>query len=128
MVSLSSPENRDQLIDEGITKAREQAIANGANPDTIKVIEKSVDPVPYVGEAGKFNVVNIYIKVVGDLLQNVDKKDNITAANPVVTNPQLRTDHSKIERTDNPHWPYESEEVKKLDKQFELPDPVISML
>jgi len=128
MASLSSPENRDQLIDEAITKAREQAIANGANPDTITVIEKSIDPVPYVGESGKFNVVNIYIKVVGDLLQNVDKKDDITAADPIVTNPQLPTDQGKIERTDNPHWPYETKEIKNLDKQFGLPDPVISML
>lgn len=125
MVSLSSPEDRDKLIDEAIAKATEQAIANGANPDTIKVIERSIDPVPYVGEAGKFNVVNIYIKVIGDLLQDDIKKVDVTT--PVVTEPQLVTDYSKIERMDNPHWPYENEEVKKLDTQFGMPDPMISM-
>jgi len=50
MVTLSADLTRDQLIKHSITQATDIAVANGADPSSIRVIEKSVDPVPYVGE------------------------------------------------------------------------------
>ena len=123
MVTLSADLTRDQLIERSITQATDIAIANGADPSSVRVIEKSVDPVPYVGEGG--NVVVIYIKVVGNLQQDYEKK-------PVDSKPDSSATTSSevpdpmVERKDNPHWPYENEEVLKLDKQYGLPDPTIS--
>ena len=123
MVTLSPDLTRDQLVEKSIAQATDIAIANGADPSSVRVIEKSVDPVPYVGEGG--NVVVAYIKVVGNLLQDIEKK-------PVDTKPDSSTIISSKapdempERKDNPNWPYENEEVLKLDKQYGLPQPVIS--
>ena len=107
MVTLSSDLTRDQVVERSIAKATDIAIANGANPSSVKVIEKSVDPVPYVGEGG--NVVVVYIKVVGDLQQDCEELPD-----------------QSLEKKDNPNWPYENEEVQKLDRQFGLPEPTIS--
>ena len=123
MVTLSADLTRDQLIKHSIAQATDIAVANGADPSSIRVIEKSVDPVPYVGEGG--NVVVIYIKVVGNLKQDDEKK-------PAASKPDISTTTSSeapdgaSERKDNPNWPYENEEVLKLDKQYGLPEPVIS--
>lgn len=123
MVTLSADLTRDQLIDRSIAQATDVAIANGADPSSVRVIEKSVDPVPYVGEGG--NVVVVYIKVVGNLKQDCEQKpvaskpDNSVTASSEVPDPML-------ERKDNPNWPYENEEVLKLDKQYGLPEPTIS--
>ena len=123
MVTLSADLTRDQLIDRSEAQATAVAIANGADPSSIRPIEKSVDPVPYVGEGG--NVVVVYFKVVGNLKQACEKKpvaskpDSSVTVSSEVPNPML-------ERKDNPNWPYKNEEVLKLDKQYGLPEPTIS--
>ena len=125
MVTLSADLTRDQLIERSITRATDVAIANGADPNSIRVIEKSVDPVPYVGEGG--NVVVIYIKVVGNLQQDYEKKPKPVASKPdssAMTNSEVSD--PMLEKKDNPNWPYENEEVLKLDKQYGLPEPTIS--
>ena len=123
MVALSSDLTRDQLIERSIAEATDNAIANGADVSSIRVIEKSVDPVPYVGEKG--NVVVVYIKVVGDLQQDTDKQ--LVTSEPVSsTTTSSEGANTSVERKDNPNWPYENEEVQKLDEQFGLPEPTIS--
>ena len=123
MVALSSDLTRDQLIERSIAEATDNAIASGADVSSIRVIEKSVDPVPYVGEKG--NVVVVYIKVVGDLQQDTDKQ--LVTSEPVSsTTTSSEGANTSVERKDNPHWPYENEEVQKLDEQFGLPEPTIS--
>ena len=123
MVVLSSNLTRDQLIERSIAEATDNAIANGADVSSIRVIEKSVDPVPYVGEKG--NVVVVYIKVVGDLQQDTDKQ--LVTSEPVSsTTTSSEGANTSVERKDNPNWPYENEEVQKLDEQFGLPEPTIS--
>lgn len=123
MVALTSDLTRDQLIEKSIAEATDNAIANGADASSIRVIEKSVDPVPYVGEKG--NVVVVYIKVVGDLQQDTDKQP--VSSEPVSsTTTSSEVADASVERKDNPNWPYENEEVQKLDKQFGLPEPTIS--
>ena len=125
MVTLSADLTRDQLIKRSITQATDIAVANGADPSSIRVIEKSVDPVPYVGEGG--NVVKIYIKVVGNLKQDDEKKPAAASEPDVSTTTSSESpDGGVLERKDNPNWPYENEEVQKLDKQYGLPEPAIS--
>ena len=129
MVTLSADLTRDQLIKRSIEQAINAAIVNGADPSSARdkeksVKEKSVDPVPYVGEGG--NVVVVYIKVVGNLQQDCENKpvaskpDSSVTASSEVPDPMF-------ERKDNPNWPYVNEEVLKLDKQYGLPEPTISM-
>lgn len=117
IATLSSDLTRDQLIEKSIKQATDNAIANGADRSTVRVIEKFVDPVPYVGEQG--NVVVIYIKVVGD-----PQQDTAVTSQPTTT---TSAEPSTVdERKDNPNWPYENEEVSKLDKIYGLPEPTIS--
>jgi len=123
MVTLSSDLTRDQVVERSIAKATDIAIANGANPSSVKVIEKSVDPVPYVGEGG--NVVVVYIKVVGDLQQDCEEIPVTSKPDSSATTISKLPDQS-LEKKDNPNWPYENEEVQKLDRQFGLPEPTIS--
>ena len=120
MVTLSSDLTRDQVIERSIALATDNAIASGADRSSVRIIEKSVDPVPYVGEKG--NVVVVYIKVVGDLQQDIESKP-VTSEPATISSEETNT---SIERKDNPNWPYENEEVLKLDKQFGLPEPTIS--
>ena len=123
MVALSSDLTRDQLIEKSTAEAKDNAIANGADASSIRVIEKSVDPVPYVGEKG--NVVVVYIKVVGDLQQDDEKQP--VASEPVSsTMTSSKVADTSVGREDNPNWPYENKEVQQLDKQFGLPEPNIS--
>lgn len=123
MVTLSSELTRDRLIERSMAIATDNAVANGAERSSIRVIEKSVDPVPYVGEKG--NVVVVYVKVVGDLQQDCEDIPKV-----VVGADQQQDNEDKpvhiIERKDNPYWPYENEEVLQLDKNFGLQEPAIS--
>ena len=114
MVTVSSPDNIDQLVEQCITKAKDNAIANGANPCSLTVVEKCIDP------AG----TGIYVKVAGspkDLIEEVTDMHS----DPIGEN-KLILKH-KIKAEDNPYWPFENEEVANLDKEFELPEPIISM-
>ena len=118
MVAPSSklPDNVDQLIEQCITKAKDKAIANGASPGSLTVTEKSVDP-----ETG------IYIKVAGNPKEDIQEE---------LTNMEIKTDSANddnkfickhnIKVEDNSYWPFENEEVANLDKQFDLPKPIIS--
>ena len=123
LVTLSPDMTRDHVIQIAKAKATENAIANEADPNSIRTIEISVEPVPYVGEGG--NVVMVYVKVVGDLKHDSEEEtvvpelDHSTSTNSELSNQIL-------ERKDNPSWPYENEEIFKLDKQFGLPEPTIS--
>ena len=118
MVAPSSklPYNVDQLIEQCITKAKDKAIANGASPGSLMVAEKSVDP-----ETG------IYIKVVGNPKEDFQEEltnMEITTDSANDDNKFIRKHNIKVE--DNPYWPFENEEVANLDKQFDLPEPIIS--
>lgn len=104
-------DNVDQLIEHCIAKAKDRAIANGAIPCSLIVAEKHID-----------QGIGIYIKVVGDLNENFmevfDTKTDPEDESP----PKCK---KKVE--ENPNWPFKTEEAVKLDKQFGLSEPTISM-
>ena len=117
MVAVSSKltDNVDQLIEQCITKAKDEAVANGADPCSLTVVEKCVDP-----DTG------IYIKVIGDPTEDVGQE--ITDIQTASVNDDEKFIHKHEIRTeDNPSWPFENEEIANLDKEFGLPEPIISM-
>ena len=117
MVAVSSKltDNVDHLIERCITKAKDNAVANGASQCSLRVVEKHVDP-----ETG------IYIKVTGNPKE--DFKEEVTDMQTEFINDDSEfIPKHKIKTEDNPSWPFENEEVANLDKEFGLPEPIISM-
>jgi len=117
MIAVSSKlnDNIDQLIEECIAKAKDKAVANGANPHSLTVIEKQVDP-----------GTRVYIKVVGNPKEDLEEEITDMQAGSVKDDFKLILKH-EIKMEDNPNWPFENEEAALLDKQFGLPEPIISM-
>ena len=103
------PDNVDQLIEDCITKAKDKAIANGASPSSLMVVEKCIDK-----EKG------IYIKVVGDPIEDLNEEVADIQTDDTVN------DNKEVKIEDNPFWPFENAHTAELDKKFGLPEPVIS--
>lgn len=110
----SSTDNADQLIiEQCVAKAKDNAIANGASSHSLTVVEKYID-------SGK----RVYVKVVGSPKE--DFIDEVTDMQIDNDDLEVKPNH-KIKAVDNPSWPFENEEIAKLDKQCGLPEPMISM-
>ena len=111
MVAPSSKltDNVDQLIEQCITKAKDKAIANGASPGSLMVVEKCIDK-----EKG------IYIKVVGHPMEDLKEDFADIQTDGTVD------DNKEVKIEDNSFWPFENAHTAELDKKFGLPEPVIS--
>ena len=116
MVAVSSKltDNVDLLIEQCIAKAKDKVVANGASRCSLMVVEKHVDP-----ETG------IYIKVVGNPKEDFEEK--VTVQTEFINDDSEFMPKHKIKTEDNPSWPFENEEMANLDKEFGLPEPIISM-
>ena len=115
MVAPSSklPDNVDQLIEQCITKAKDKAIANGASPSSLMVVEKCIDK-----EKG------IYIKVVGDPIEDLNEDLMEEVADIQIDD--TVNDNKEVKIKDNHFWPFENAHTAELDKKFGLTEPVIS--
>lgn len=114
-VSSKLTVSTDQLIEQCIAKAKDKAIANGANPHSLTIIEKYIDP-----------GTRVYTKVVGYPKEDLEEEITDMQTSSVKDDFKLILKH-EIKTEDNPSWPFENKEVAKLDKQFGLPEPIISM-
>ena len=125
MVTSSADFTKDQLIKHSITQANDIEVTSGANPCSIRVLDKSLDPVPYVRKDG--NVALFSFKAARNLKQDNEKKPAAASEPNISTMTSSESpDGGMLERKDNPYWPFENEEVQKFDKQYGLPEPAIS--
>ena len=108
-MSSKSADEIDHIVKESVDKATEKAVDNGADPKSIKIVEKSI--IPKVG---------VHAKVVGVLKEDYEDKDD------PVNKPTVLSDESLPKPTDNPNWPYQSATDAEEDKKYGLPDPIIS--